>query len=594
LNGDFRIGQWRVEPGLSSVSRNGTSTRLEPKVMEVLVCLASHPGAPVSKEELLRSVWPDTFVTDDVLTRCISELRKALEDDTKEPQFIQTIPRKGYRLVAEVKPLATKRRGLRLVLAVVVASVIVAGVWVSRSSKAAKSVPVPAVGTPSIAVLPFADMSAAKDQEYFSDGLAEELLTDLTRIPGLRVAARTSAFQFKGKNEDLRTIGKQLNVANILEGSVRRDGKRVRIMAQLVKTSDGFRLWSATYDREITDIFAVQDEIARSVAASLRVVLKGENQGPSIRTTSPEAYDAYMQGKYFLQRDATKAWVKAMGYFEQATRLDPGFAPAWAGLGDARVQCAAYGCLPVVEGYSKGREAVERALALDPNVANAYSVRGRIQRHFDWDWAASEASYKQALALEPWNAHILVSAAWLQGTLGRWDEAVAMARRAVELDPLSEASHEVLVEMLRRAGRLEEARSAYKKWRELNPDLEEEYWGDVLRSRPQEALTRAENRDEPYWRMHGQALAYYALGRKRESDATLAEMIKTHPDWAYQVAQVYAFRGEADKAFEWLDRAYDLRDSGLATHLKGDLFLKNIRRDPRYAALLKKMLLPPD
>jgi len=282
-----------------------------------------------------------------------------------------------------------------------------------------------------------------------------------------------------------------------------------------------------------------------------------------------------------------------MGYFEQATRLDPGFAPAWAGLGDARVQCAAYGCLPVVEGYAKGREAVERALALDPSVAIAYSVRGRIQRHFDWDWAASEASYKQALALEPGNAHILVSAAWLQGTLGRWDEAVAMARRAVELDPLSEDSHEALVTMLRRAGRLEEARSAYKKWRELNPDLGEEDWYDVLRSRPQDALTRADRREETGWRLHGRALAYHALGRKRESDAALGELIKKHPDWYYQIAEVYAFRGEVDKAFVWLERAYDRRDPGLAPHLKGDLFLKNIRSDPRYAALLQKMQLPP-
>jgi len=365
-------------------------------------------------------------------------------------------------------------------------------------------------------------------------------------------------------------------------------------MVQLVNTSDGFQLWSATYDREITDIFAVQDEIGRSVAASLRVVLKEEKQGSSARGTSAEAYDAYMQGKYSLQRDATKAWVKAMGYFEQATRLDPGFAPAWASLGDARVQCAAYGCLPVVEGYAKGREAVEQALALDPNVAEAYSVRGRIQRHFDWDWAASEASYKQALALEPGNAHILVSAAWLQGTLGRWDEAVAMARRAVELDPLSEDSYEALVTMLRRAGRLEEARSAYKKWRELNPDLGDEYWGDVLQSRPLEALTRAEHRDELGWRLHGRALAYHALGRKRESDAALAELIKKHPDWFYQIAQVYAFRGELDKAFEWLERAYNQRDPGLAPHLKGDLFLKNIRSDSRYTALLKKMRLPLD
>jgi len=596
-NNDFRIGQWLVEPGLSTVSCDGTSTRLEPKVMEVLVCLASHAGAPVSKEKLLQTVWPETFVTDDVLTRCISELRKALEDDTKEPQFIQTIPRKGYRLVVEVKPLAPKRRGLRLVLAVVVTSALVAGIWVSRSSKATKSAPVAAVGTSSIAVLPFADLSAGKDQEYFSDGLAEELLNDLAKIPDLRVAARTSAFQFKGRNEDSRKVGEKLNVANILEGSVRREGKRVRITAQLINTSDGFHLWSASYDREVTDILAVQDEIARSVAASLRVVLKGERREPSARGTSAETYDAYLQGKYFLKQETIENWVKAMGYFEQATKLDPSFAPAWAGLADSRVQLAAWGYFTPVEGYSKGREAVERALALDPNEADAYAVRGRIQRHFDWDWDASDASYKQALALEPGNAHIIVSAAWLKATLGRWEEAVALARRAVELDPLTEDSHDALITMLLRAGRFEEARAAHKKLRELNPSLPERLWIDMLQSRSQEALTIVnEGWDHPGLRLFGRALAYHAMGRKREADAALAELIKydRHAEMSYQIAEVYAFRGEADRAFEWLERAYDQRDPGLPPHLKGDLLLQNIRHDPRYTALLNKMRLPLD
>jgi tetratricopeptide (TPR) repeat protein len=302
-----------------------------------------------------------------------------------------------------------------------------------------------------------------------------------------------------------------------------------------------------------------------------------------------------MQGRYCLKGETIEDWVRAMGYFEQATRLDSGFAPAWAGLGDSRVQLAAWGYFPPVEGYGKGREAVERALVLDPNLADAYAVRGRIQRHFDWDWDASEASYKQALALEPGSAHIIESAAWLKGTLGHWDEAVALARRAVELDPLSEGSHDTLITMLRRAGRFEEARAAYTKLRELNPSMPEQYWGDVLQWRPQEALTRAEHRDHPGFRLQGMALAYHALGRKRESDAALAELIKNHhPEMAYQIAEVYAFRGEADNAFEWLERAYDQRDPGLPPHLKGDLWLKNIRGDPRYTALLKKMRLPLD
>jgi TolB-like protein/Tfp pilus assembly protein PilF len=452
-------------------------------------------------------------------------------------------------------------------------------------------------GTPSIAVLPFVNMSDDKSQEYFSDGLAEELLNDLAKIPGLRVAARTSSFQFKGKNEDLRTVGEKLNVSTMLEGSVRKEGDRVRITAQLIKASDGFYLWSETYDRELKDVFAVQDDIARSVAGSLKVaLLGGTTAAGSTQPKNSQAYNAYLQGRYFVERRDREDVEKALGYFEKAIQLDPSYAPAWTGLAGVRINQANGAYLPVEEGYRKAREATERALALDPNLAEAHAAMGRIKRDYDWDWAGADASYQRALALGPGNALVVRGAARLAATLGRLDEALALDREAVELDPLSAGTYLNLGSDAYSAGRVDEAISACKKALEINPEFSEAHHIVGLiylqQNRPQEALTEIEREPEPAFRVQGLALAYYALGRKKDSDATLAEYIpKYQSDWAFQVAEIYAFRSESDRAFEWLERAYTQRDAGL-TQMKADPVLKNIEHDPRYSVFLKKMHLP--
>jgi len=502
------------------------------------------------------------------------------------PHKLQTAPKTATS--------ATARGRRRIVVAVgvlVAVLAVAAAFWLRRAGRGS------AGGTPSIAVLPFVDMSSEKNQEYFSDGLAEELLNDLAKIQGLRVAARTSSFQFKGKNEDLRTVGEKLNVGAILEGSVRKQGSRVRITAQLIKVGDGFHLWSETYDREMNDIFAVQEEIARAVAGSLKVaLLGGKTATPSARGTNADAYNAYLQGEYFLKRHGKENLEKSIGYYEQAIKLDSGYAPAWVGLAAARSDQADRGYLPVEEGYRKAREAAERALALDANLAEAHAAMGGIKMSYDWDWAGADASYQRALTLEPGNAKFIRNAGMLAKTLGRLDEALAQDRRAAELDPLSVPAHNTLGIAAYYAGRQEEAAAAFKKALELNPefpgthtDLGQVY---LAQRHPQEALAEMEREPEPALRLQGQALAYHALGRKKESDAALAELIaKYHADAAFQIAEVYAFRGEADRAFEWLERAYAQRDSGLA-EMKGDPLLKSLERDPRYAAFLKKMRLP--
>jgi len=478
-----------------------------------------------------------------------------------------------------------------LLATLLVAATIVGGLWWSGHRPSAPSAPA------SIAVLPFVNMSSDKEQEYFSDGLAEEMLSSLAKIPGLHVAGRTSAFQFKGKNEDLRVIGQRLNVATVLEGSVRKEGHRVRITAQLIKVDDGFHLWSESYDRELNDIFAVQEEIARAVAGSLKVALLGEKTAtPSSRGTNAEAYNTYLQGRYFLERRSEENMDRAVGYFEQAIKLDPGYAPAWVGLAMAHNRQALFGYAPFAEAFRKGRAAAEQALALDRSLAGASAELGIVQMAHDWDWVGADASFKRALALEPGNAPVVLRAGDLALALGRFDEALALNRRSVELDPLSAEAQLFLGIAALYAGRLEEAAAGFTKALELNPAYPSTrvFLGRVYlaQSHPQEALAEMDLEPEPYWRLYGQALAYHTLGRKKESDAALAELTVKHEASApFQIACVYAFRGEADRAFEWLERSYTRADTGLIW-LKADPHLKSLERDARWAPFLKKMRLP--
>jgi len=449
----------------------------------------------------------------------------------------------------------------------------------------------------SIAVLPFVNISADKENEYFSDGLAEELLNVLAKIPELRVTGRTSSFQFKGKTEDLRVIGQKLNVATLLEGSVRKAGNRVRITTQLVSVADGFHLWSETYDRELDDIFAVQDEISRSVAKALKVTLLGQDQRPSgSRGNNAEAFKLYLQGRFFFDRSTKESLGKAVSYYEQALKLDPGYSLAWLGLAKTHFTQADIGYVPFDEGFPKARREVERALTLDPNLAEAHAALGDIKWTYAWDWTGADAAFKRALELEPGNAEVVSRASLFALALGRIDEAMRLGRKAVELDPLNRLAHDYLGAVALYASRLDEAEAAFRKVLELNPEFPGGHarlgWVHLLRSKPELVLQEIEREPDPFWRRFDLALAYHALGRKMEADAALAELIeKDHEIGAYQIAEVHAFRGEAVEAFAWLERAYAQRDSGVA-YVKGDPFLKNLEADPRLEAFLKKLRLP--
>ena len=448
----------------------------------------------------------------------------------------------------------------------------------------------------SIAILRFVDLSAEKNQEYFSDGLAEELLNSLANTPGLRVAGRTSSFQFNGQSGDFHLIGKKLHVATILEGSVRRQGNRAKVTVDLINAADGYHLWSNTFDRDMNDIFAVQEEIASAVRGALEVALLKVRNAPSVRRTNAEAYNAYLQGQYFLERHTNANLKKAVGYFEQAIKLDRGYAPAWVGLGESRIGQASAGDVPAEEAYRTARAEVEQALALDADLGEAHSAMGQISLLHDWQWTVADASFQRALALEPGNSKAMGFAGMLAEDLGRLDEAIALYRRAVEIDPLSPRGYYDSAMVLFYAGRQEEAASVLKKALELFPEMDNAHCllGQVYltQSHPQEVLAEMEKEKDPALRLYGLALAYHALGRKRESDANMADLIARYRATAgYQIAEVYAVRKEKDRAFEWLERAYTEHDAGL-TRIKGDPMLKSLERDPRFAALLRKMRLP--
>jgi TolB-like protein/DNA-binding winged helix-turn-helix (wHTH) protein/Tfp pilus assembly protein PilF len=600
---------------------------ITPKAFDVLRHLVENAGRLVTQNELLEALWPETYVNQEVLRKYILEIRKALGDQHKNPVFIETVTKRGYRFIALVTdesaielpdlpaPSATEEKVRdetspperessssegrtwkpAIILALVVAVACIVGlVWLTRSRLHASS-----FKNNSIAVLPFTDMSPGKDQEYFADGLSEQLINDLAKVSGLKVVARSSAFQFKGKSEDLRTVGHELGVANILEGSVRKEGNRVRITASLIKADDGFQLWSDTYDRDVGRIFEAQDDIARDVTSALQIkLLNPAGSAISARSpgTNPEAYQAYLQGQYFAARGQDKEDLnKALSYADQAIKSDASFAPAWAQRSQVLQTMASVALIDNADGFRRARESATKAIALDPNLATGYLALGLIQINHDWDWDGANASLKRAGTLEPGNADVLCNRAYLARYLGHVDEAIRLYKQAIALDPLRANFHLALGYELFFVGRYEEALAELQRAEDLNPQISSLHLtrGKVLMSEghPQEALAEIEKETGEWERFSGETLANHLLGHRKESDAALKNLIATHQnDCAYQIAEAYAYRGENKQAFHWLDRAVRQRDAG-APELKRSPLMISLRQDPRYAELLKEMHL---
>jgi TolB-like protein len=496
---------------------------------------------------------------------------------------------------APVHKAAMSRRvwviaGAFVLLALGAAYILVHKAWLSKHETAA------VVSDNSIAVLPFVDMSEKKDQEYFADGMAEEILDLLVKIPGLKIIGRTSSFQFKGQTQDLRTIGEKLGVHYVLEGSVRKSGDRLRVTAQLINSRDGTHLWSQTYDRNLSDVLKMQDEIAVKVARALQVEVGTRDyfvSRPALR--NPEAYTLYLKASHASDRYEQEGWEQAMSAAQRALELDPTFAEAAGGVAGFYEYGGLVGYLPSAVAFEKVRHFAELAVKLDPNDAEAYALLGDLHNIYDWDWAAADRETKRALDLAPNDPSILGSAAAHSLTQGRVDEALKFANSVVDLDPLDPGGYFWLSLVQLQRGRLVEAEAAVRRTLELTPTYTFGPYilGVVLlaRNQPQAALTAFLKEPSDGARIGGSALAYYALGRKRDSDAALALRIKDYGNFPIGIAKIYAFRGESDQALKWLDRAYAEKDSLLYT-VKFSMEFKKLEGDPRYKAFLKKMNLP--
>jgi serine/threonine protein kinase/Tfp pilus assembly protein PilF len=457
----------------------------------------------------------------------------------------------------------------------------------------------------SIAVLPFVNRSPNADDEYFSDGLADELLGVLSRIDGLRVSARASSFQFKGKMVPIGDIGAALKVETLLDGSVRKSGNRVRISVQLVKVSDGYHLWSGTYDRTLEDIFAVQDDIAQSVVRELRSALLGEpttaGDGSLVadvaaaargRSMIAEAHRLYLQGRHLAGQGSRHQIQTGIEWVERAVVLDPDYALAWAWLARAYMSETGAGRMPR-EGFEWARQAAERALRLEPDLAEGHAALGLVRMKVDWDFIGAEVSCRRALALAPGNAEVVRSAGTMARNIGRYAEAVDLHEQATALDPLSATSYLSLGLTYFTAGRLEDAEEAFRKVLEFAPGrlVAHSHLAMVLlhQGRVEEGLAEAEQEAEEHVRLLAFIVIYWALGRRTDSDRFLRQLIDTFSEvCAYQVAEAFAARGEADPAFEWLERAYSRRDEGLPDIKHTPLF-QPIHNDPRWEAFLVKL-----
>jgi TolB-like protein/Flp pilus assembly protein TadD len=537
---------------------------------------------------------PVAELRDDVPAALVAIIDKCLAKDPAqrcasaavvrdELRALQTVT--GHRVATAARP-----RGQRMWVGAL-ALVLVAGAasyyFLSRHGTSAQS--------KSIAVLPFVNMSGDATQDYFSDGISEELLNLLAQIPSLKVAARTSSFSFKGKELDVPEIGRRLNVNHVLEGSVRKSGDKVRITAQLVRATDGFHVWSQTYDRKLDDVFSVQDEIAGDVVKELKVTFLGE--APKARTTNPQAYALFLQARDLARQMRPHTYAVSDSLYRAALAIDSTYAPAWVGLSANYVNEISFGTMPSEQGFRLSKQAALKALTFDPDNGLAYSRLGIVEMWADNDLQAAAKSFERALTLEPNDAVLLMNTSQFLTTIGRPRDAITLLKLAATIDPVN-------VNVLGNLGGIEVCTGAYDEGiatmrtaLDLNPAQAVLHYqigmALMMNGDPTAGLAEVEKEQDEFKRI-GLPMVYWALGRKADSDSALVTLIRTDGDAvAYNLGNAYAVRGEKDLAFKWLDRAYDLHDPGLASITFDELF-KNLHPDPRWPAYLAKIGKSPE
>ena len=637
---------------------DGRTVTLGARAFDVLSVLMKNRERVVTKRELLESAWPGVVVEENNLQVQISTLRKVLGHDSittipgqgyqftapspaqRGPSFEgvresesspELPPAQQFRDVSVLAPVATAgaapmepaaaesvvppapqpaatpapnrwRRGV--IAAVALAVLLVAGValWQQRpidripSLATAAPGPIPMLDR-SVAVLPFVDMSEKKDLDYFSDGLCEELLHLLSRFPEMRVAARTSAFSFKGKSLDVPTIARTLKVATVLEGSVRRSGDHLRITAQLVRADNGYELWSQTYDRQLGDMFQIQDEIAASVVQGLHFALLGEAEPKADNKRNAAAYSLYLQARSLEQRANTQAdWEKVAEYARLTISTDVTFPQAWAFFSHVLAVQSQLGYVPGSVGWGAARQAAMRSLELDPTLPEGHAALAGVYIGQDWNWEEAQMQIDDALQQDASNPQAMTWGGYLALALGQNDRALTYLQNAVSADPLNADKFVLLGQALVLKGRSDEAQVALHKALLIDSGQVFAHWNlgrIVLASGdPASALVEFDHEPHEEMRLVGTSIAVFAEGRKADSDIPLTVLeqryASTNPA---DIAMVYAYRGDKDKAFAWLDRALKERDPACIL-VKAEPFFAKLRDDPRYAAFLRKMNLP--
>jgi len=585
VDGDFRIGEWLISPALNQISRNGTSTRVEPKAMQVLVYLGEHTGV-VRKEELISAVWPNLFVSDDVLPGCISALRKAFNDNARRPQIIETIHKGGYRLLLPIEPINGNGSAL-------VENAVALVPWWRRAlfNRAALGICVLAVLAilvaafartsfrpryDSAAVLPFVNATGDPETEFVSEGIAEEVVNDLSQLSNVRVMAWTTVARYRQRQIDVPAVGRELGVKAVLSGRLLRQGNHIVLNTELIDVQSGSQLWGKQYEQPLSDMPALREQLSEDIAGNLRVRLSGNGQHRIQRTynPSPTAYELYLKGRFFLNRRTKQGLQQGIDYFQQAISADPGYAPAYAGLADCYNLLDDWGESAPRDSFPKAKAAAEKAIALDDSLAEAHVSLAMVRSAYEWDWSGAEQEFRRAIQLNPkyptahqWYGMFLAG-------LGRFTEAEAEVNRAQQLDPLSPIINMAVAEVYEWERLHDKALAQYQKIIALDPSFFGAH-GNVAQVYARKHMyAEAMSELQQKWNLYGdpgfaQVLqrAYGASGYPATIREHLNRMLRDRAKGQYAdpvgIAECYSQLGDAPHAFEWLQKGYEEHSSSM-------------------------------
>jgi TolB-like protein/DNA-binding winged helix-turn-helix (wHTH) protein/Flp pilus assembly protein TadD len=617
----YLFGDFEVSPDAAELRRGGEVVHLEPRVLALLVYLIEHRDRLVPKRELLDAVWEEAFVTENALTKAIGRLRKALDDDAQRPAYIHTHHTLGYRFIAEVEerrgpPAAVADRGADArrerrparrirVAATVGAAVVVAAVAVLIGLDRRRAGDRPAGGEAvpeirSLAVLPLANLSSDPEHAYFAEGMQEALITDLARITSLRVVSRQSAMRFRDSEDAAPEIARRLGVDALVEGSVMRHGDRVGIWVNLIHGPSDRHLWSESYEREVENVLYLVNDVARTISGELEVALGGEEDHSlgTPRRVDPEAHDAYLRARHHLNQFTPEGMEKARRLFRTALDLDPTFAPAHSGLGYTHLIAMVQG-RPPAETAPLARAAALRAIELDDDIAEAHAILGCVRLGFDWDWSGAASALRRALELNPSDAFARHGYADYLTALGRPEEGLEQVMIGRDCDPLSPLAHYPVLYHLFLLQRYDEVITESRKALELFPG-----WG-AARRRLGWALFSQGRYEAAFAELRqdlGAAPAFlealergFAEAGPRGASRAVAELLAARAVSEYvdplQIAGHFARAGDADRAIDWLEKAFENR-SPLLGLIQVDPDFAGLRTDPRIAALVRRIGLP--